>query len=212
MATLAARYTFNSETGWRHRRKYQSRNPLQGLVLGRFHRRVYGWIQSLRPRLVLDFGCGEGFFWKALAELGPVPDVVGLDRRDDAIDAARASLPGMTFLNVDLFEFAPEGPRFDLVIASEVLEHLHDPGPHLEKLCALSGAYVLLTVPREPFFQLCNLMRGRDLRRLGNHPEHVQRWSRNGFLRFASRYLDVERFECVFPFTLVLGRPKPAFR
>ena len=52
--------------------------------------------------------------------------------------------------------------QFDLVVASEVLEHLYEPERFLERLCRLSRGPVLLTVPHEPWFRLCNLLRGRD--------------------------------------------------
>jgi len=208
MTVTARPTTINVDTGRRHHDKYNSANPIQRLALGRFHRHVYRQLDSLCPASVLDFGCGEGFFWQALLKFGPIPDVVGVDVRREAVETARAALPGLTFLQVDLFDFDPGDRRFDLVVASQVLEHLYNPAAYLERLCALTSERVLLTVPHEPFFQLCNLVRGRDLGRFGNHPEHVQRWSRSGFRRFASRYLVIEQLEAVFPFTLLTGRPR----
>ena len=202
------RTTIRHDTTARHVRKYESQNPVQRWLLGRFHRTVRGWIDDVRPARVLDFGCGEGYFWQAMARLGPLPEVVGLDVRQDAVDAASARVPGATFLCRDLFDLDPAAGRFDLVVASETLEHLYEPAPVLERLCRLSRGHLLLTVPREPFFQLSNLLRGRDVGRLGNHPEHVQRWSRAGFVRFASPLVAVERVDTSFPFTLVLARPR----
>lgn len=206
--SIIERTTIRDDTAFRHTRKYESRNPLHRCILGRFHRRVSDWLRETGAARVLDFGCGEGYFWRALSAHGPLPDVVGLDLRREAIEAARASLPSFTFIEGDLFQFDPAGRAFDLVIASEVLEHLYDPGAHLARLCELASGRVLLTVPHEPFFRLCNLARGRDISRLGDHPEHVQHWSARGFARFASRYLVVERIERVFPFLLLLGRPR----
>lgn len=203
-----ARATIRHDTASRHIRKYESTNPVQQWLLGRFHQKVRAWIDELQPARVLDFGCGEGYFWEAMARRGPLPDVVGLDLREEAVEAARARLPNLTFLCQDLFDFDPAGRRFDLVVASETLEHLYEPEPVLARLCSLSDGHLLLTVPHEPFFQLSNLLRGRDLRRLGNHPEHVQRWSRRGFVRFVSPLVTVERVETTFPFILLLGRPR----
>jgi 2-polyprenyl-3-methyl-5-hydroxy-6-metoxy-1,4-benzoquinol methylase len=200
--------TIRHDTSLRHVRKYESQNPLQRWLLDRFHRTVRGWLDELRPARVLDFGCGEGYFWEAMAKLGPLPEVVGLDLRADAVEAARARMPGLTFRCQDLFEFDPRGERFDLVVASETLEHLYDPARVLKRLCLLCRGHLLLTVPHEPFFQLSNLLRGRDLWRLGNHPEHVQRWSRRGFVRFVSPLVIVDRVNTSFPFILVLGRPR----
>jgi 2-polyprenyl-3-methyl-5-hydroxy-6-metoxy-1,4-benzoquinol methylase len=202
-----SRTTIRHDTTVRHVRKYESQNPVQQWLLGRFHRKLRGWIDAVQPRHVLDFGCGEAYFWEAMAELGPLPEVVGIDLREDAVEAARTRMPGLTFLCQDVFEFDPLHD-FDLVMAVETLEHMYEPARVLARLCQLSRGHVLLTVPHEPFFQLSNLLRGRDLGRLGNHPEHVQRWSRRGFERFVSRLVRVERADTTFPFTLVLGRPR----
>lgn len=137
--------TITAETSARHLRKHESQNPLQRCVLRRFHRTICQWLDELRPRRVLDFGCGEGYFWQALGEFGPLPEVVGLDLRADAIAAAQVRLHELTFVCEDVFRFGGAGsgdPRttksedtrtiasgaFDVVIASQVLEHLYRPG------------------------------------------------------------------------------------
>lgn len=219
--------TISAETSLRHRRKYESKNPIQCWVMKRFHRTIRQWLDKTSPRRVLDFGCGEGYFWQALQDYGPLPDVVGLDMRADAIASARTRLPALTFVCEDLFSFQPasleslalrpgspdiaepDGGLFDMVIASQVLEHLYEPALYLKRLCEFAPRHILLTVPHEPCFRRMNLLRGRDLPRWGNHPEHVQHWSRRSFLRFVSRYIEIEEFECRFPFLMVLGHPKP---
>lgn len=89
-------------------------------------------------------------------------------------------------------------------MCAETLEHLYDPSLYLARLCGMADR-VLLTVPHEPYFRLCNLAQGRDVRQLGNHPEHVQHWSARSFRRYVSQYVAVERFETSFPFLLVMG-------
>ena len=222
---LSAATTITAETTARHRRKYESQNLVQRWVMRRFHGAIWRWLDQLRPRRVLDFGCGEGYFWEALAGFGPLPEVVGLDLRADAIAAAQARLPQLTFVCEDVFRFGDAGsdvPRstalgdtltmepgaFDLVIASQVLEHLYRPDLYLRRLCEFAPRHVLLTVPHEPFFRLANLLRGRDVLRWGNHPEHVQHWSRRGFARFVSEFIEIEKIDACFPFLMVQGTPK----
>lgn len=65
---------------------------------------------------------------------------------------------------------------------------------------------VLVTVPHEPYFQICNLLRGRDVARFGNHPEHVQHWGRRSFRGFMSDLVTVEHFASEFPFLMALGK------
>jgi len=203
--------TINAETTQRHIRKYESRNPVHQWVLHRFHLRVRNILDALQPSRILDFGCGEAYFWLAQERLGPLPEVVGIDLRADAIQHAKTRLPGMTFLCEDLFSLDAGDQQFDLVLASEVLEHLYDPGVYVDRLCAFTSEWLLFTVPHEPFFRLANLVRGRDITRLGNHPEHVQHWSPRTFARFLARHIEVLRVESSFPFIIAVCRkPKDA--
>jgi SAM-dependent methyltransferase len=74
---------------------------------------------------VLDLGCGAGRFTAELARLGTAP--IGVDIAQAAIDRARASYPELDFRQVPF-----EGPlpfddvSFDVVWASEVIEHVAD--------------------------------------------------------------------------------------
>lgn len=201
--------TIRADTGVRHQRKYASRNPVQIYVLERFVAAAAGEINRLSPSTILEFGTGEGFFLERLLKHGAkLPSVLGIDLRADALTEARERCPSCRFEQIDLLDWDREPQSFDMVIASEVLEHLDDPGRYLERLVSLARGQLLLTVPQEPWFQIMNLIRGRDIRRLGNHPEHVNRWSLRTFKRFVSDYAEIETAYTVFPFILVVARPR----
>lgn len=200
--------TINSDTTKRHVQKYENKNFLHRLFLGRFLDAIAMEISKFRGESILDFGCGEGFFWKEMEQrrLFPV-NLTGIDLRDDALDRARLLLPDCHFMKQDLLTWQPEH-NFDLVIASQVLEHLPNPEKFLDKLLSLTDGYLLLSVPWEPFFRLANLIRGRDILRLGNHPEHVNLWGTKKFARFVSLRAEIVEFRKVFPFLLVVCKPK----
>ncbi|MEM8812935.1 MAG: class I SAM-dependent methyltransferase [Pseudomonadota bacterium] len=201
--------TIRSDTSVRHRAKYENRNPLQRLSLGRFHDTIAETIANLAPVDVLDFGCGEAFTLDALAERGTdLPGYEGIDLRTDALEDARSRWPSKRFTRVDLFDPALDGQRYDLVMALQVLEHLYDPGAALARLADLADRALLLTVPDEPWFRLINLARGRDIARLGNHPEHVQHWSPARFEAFVARYAEVVSVQRRFPFIIATARPR----
>lgn len=69
----------------------------------------------------LDVGCGEGILSEPLARLGA--EVTGIDQDHEVI--ARAPKSSVSYIHTDLFSFTPDEP-FDGVVASEVLEHIHD--------------------------------------------------------------------------------------
>ncbi len=48
----------------------------------------------------------------------------------------------------------------------------------------------------------------RNIRRLGDHPEHLNHWSKNGITRLISKYFTIEQVVAPFPWTIVLGRSK----
>lgn len=79
---------------------------------------------------ILDVGCGAGIFSEALAKIGA--DVVALDPAQNLIDAANKHLSDQTDLKLiystDLIQdhAAKNEEKYDVVIASEVVEHVVD--------------------------------------------------------------------------------------
>jgi 2-polyprenyl-3-methyl-5-hydroxy-6-metoxy-1,4-benzoquinol methylase len=194
--------------------KHESRNPIQRLVIARFHRRVVEVVQRLQPRTVLEVGCGEGYVLQALVRAGVRAELHGVDLDATAVGEARARLGRHATVEVaDARTLAAgDGPaagaRFDLVLMLEVLEHLPDPAGMLPVLEALADPHVLVSVPQEPWFSALNVLRGRHLRGFGNHPEHLQRFSKHAFVEFVARRFEIVAVPRCFPWTMVLGRKR----
>jgi SAM-dependent methyltransferase len=89
----------------------------------------------LLPHLVsgtslLDLGCGPGTITVDLARAVAPGPVIGIDRSEDAVRAARGLLdPASTvsFETGDLFSLRFGDDTFDVVHAHQVLQHLEDP-------------------------------------------------------------------------------------
>jgi 2-polyprenyl-3-methyl-5-hydroxy-6-metoxy-1,4-benzoquinol methylase len=123
---------------------------------------------------VLDVGCGTGVnVALPLAEAGY--KVVGLDSDFASISRARELAAGNTdaqFFVGDL-ERMPLSQRFDVVICSEVLEHVEDPNDALARLGAVIDppGRLLVTVPNPfGFFEFDSLA----WRALNRRPDLVQ--------------------------------------
>jgi SAM-dependent methyltransferase len=184
-------------------RKYESRNPVQRLLIWHFHRRVGELVEAADPRSILDVGCGEGFTIDYLVSDNERPDVQGVDFDWEALLRAKAKHPGLLFQMADIRRLPYVNAGFDLVLCLEVLEHLAEPLPALEELRRVCGGRCVISVPNEPFFMLANFLRGKNVSAWGNDPEHLQRWTAGQFRGLVERYFAVERI--VYPFPWVLA-------
>ena len=93
------------------------------------------------------------------------------------MEQAKAACPGVCFRVGSIYEI-PKEQKYDLVVTSEVLEHMEDPERALGQLLGVCGGYLLVTVPNEPLWRILNMARGKYWRRLGNTPGHVQHWNK----------------------------------
>ncbi len=187
--------------------KYESRNPVQQFLIQRFLLRATQLAAAVPPGRILDAGCGEGFVLRHLSpRLSARHRYVGVDTSTAALREAQVRNTDGSLLCGDIHRLPFGRGSFELVIATEVLEHLAQPERALEELCRVSRRFVLLSVPREPFFAGLNLLRGKNIRRLGSDEDHRQHWTRTGFLRFVKRRLAVVAApQDTFPWTLVLA-------
>jgi SAM-dependent methyltransferase len=94
---------------------------------------------------LLDAGCGTG---RNLLEFGRLGTAVGVDPSPEAIAfCRRRGIDGATEGRIEALQFADGS--FDVILATDVLEHLRDDRAGLRELrrVAASGAMLLCTVP-----------------------------------------------------------------
>ena len=91
---------------------------------------------------VLDIGCGGGILAEPLARLGA--DVLGIDASQGAIHAAteHAARSGLsiTYQAITAEELSQSGVSFDIIIASEVIEHVQSRQEFLETMASFGHA------------------------------------------------------------------------
>src|SRR5687768_5021508 len=93
--------------------------------------------QNVRPEAqVLDIGCGNGIITSSIGALGF--KVLGIDSSEKTINIAHQQNrhQNVRFEVADADELLNMSERYDAIICSEVLEHLHDP---LKLLNQISG-------------------------------------------------------------------------
>lgn len=186
-------------------RKYEAGGAMQRALIARFQRKLLSHLDGRAVNTVLDVGCGEGYLARAILDRFPGARYRGVDVSEGAVEAARARCPEATFEVATIETLASWTETFDVVVCSEVLEHLSDPHAALKILAARCAKTLVVSVPNEPLFWLANLARGKYLETLGNHPEHIQHWSAPGFVRFVREQARIVSVDTLFPWTLIVG-------
>jgi SAM-dependent methyltransferase len=124
----------------------------QGLEPPYFELRRRFLREHVRPRdRTLDLGCGDGRFTGLLAAVGARP--IGADVAEAALRHARATYPEIEFVLVPVDGRLPlEDGAFDVVWASEVIEHVADTARWLSEVRRVlrPGGRLLLTTPNHP--------------------------------------------------------------
>jgi len=97
-------------------------------------------------RSICDLGCGNGHISGRLAALGY--DVTGVDASASGIQIARRVYPSVEFVHALIDRDLSLG-KFDLVISSDVIEHLYRPSDLLEAAASQlkPGGHALLGTP-----------------------------------------------------------------
>jgi 2-polyprenyl-3-methyl-5-hydroxy-6-metoxy-1,4-benzoquinol methylase len=188
--------------------KYATANPLSQVLIRRFVDRVRGLVERTPFALAADVGCGEGVLLGRLSSVWAERPVVAVDIDLQELRLARANAPVVLPAVASAYALPFRPASFDLVLCSEVLEHLERPAAALDELWRIGRAAVVLSVPNEPIWRALNLARGAYVRALGNTPGHVNHWTPRAFVRAVERRFEIDAVVRSLPWTIVLGRRK----
>jgi 2-polyprenyl-3-methyl-5-hydroxy-6-metoxy-1,4-benzoquinol methylase len=148
--------------------------------------RIMSICKELSPARVCDVGCGNGALAGSLHVAGY--HVVGIEADADGIAIARSTYPSISFHRMAIEDdpasiLLSEGDLFDLVVSTEVVEHLFS--PHLLPIFAgkllRPGGYLVVTTPYHGFLK--NLALSITNRWDSHHTSlwhggHIKFWSR----------------------------------
>lgn len=104
-------------------------------------------IRPLEFESVLDVGCGQGSFLEELQMEFPGINPRGIDLSQSAVKLACERVPSARFVVMDISEEALD-EKSDLVVCSEVLEHIRDDITALQNLRQMTGKYLLVSAPQ----------------------------------------------------------------
>jgi 2-polyprenyl-3-methyl-5-hydroxy-6-metoxy-1,4-benzoquinol methylase len=192
--------------------KYGSTNPVVRRLMAGFERNVDELFARAAPSSVLDVGCGEGILtaqWAQRLPPAPAGRIVGIDLEDPKLTAewaARDPRDNLEFRSMAVQRLRFADDEFDLVAATEVLEHVDDPERAVAEMTRVASRWLLVSVPHEPLWRMLNMARGAYLRQWGNTPGHVNHWTRAGFVKLLDAHGEVVQTRSPFPWTMLLVR------
>lgn len=111
-------------------------------------RRLWKVIEDMVPnniKTVLDAGCGSGYILMQFKEKGYV--VEGIDLSEKSVEICRKR--GLNVNQADVCRLPFPSNHFDLVVCTEVLEHIPDVKKAVKELTRVSDRYCIITIPYE---------------------------------------------------------------
>jgi len=154
--------------------KYGTSNPVVQKLLAKWMATMHGVLGEVEGSVV-DVGIGEGFALERMFPAGT--PAVGLEYRHDKALIASEKLPNVAVIRGDAGVLPFPDRSVDLVTSIEVLEHLPGYEQAVVEMARICRGRLVVSVPWEPWFRLGNLGRGKNVKRWGNDPEHVNFFS-----------------------------------
>lgn len=189
-------------------KKHTASNPIQRFLIDRFFNTLLREVKTLQPVSILDVGCGEGFTLDKFYNNNLGKELVGIDFLDKAIEIGKKAHPHLKLQPGTIYHIPFKPSSFDLVVCTEVLEHLEFPEKALDQLEKVTKKYCIISVPHEPWFMLANFLRGKNLSRWGNDIEHINHWSRKGIAGLIRTKFDILEIRQPFPWTLIVAEKR----
>jgi 2-polyprenyl-3-methyl-5-hydroxy-6-metoxy-1,4-benzoquinol methylase len=168
-------------------KKHTSKNLVQRWLIENFEKTLAKEVKKLNISSILDAGCGEGFTLEFLRQQKIGKTYEGIDFLKTAIEIGKKMHPKINLKQSSIYRLPYKSNSFDIVLCTEVLEHLEEPQEALKELFRVSQKYVLVSVPNEPVFMGSNFLRGKNWPRFGNDIEHINHWTMFGFSKFVQK-------------------------
>lgn len=160
---------------------HNSKNPAIRYLMKNFYNSFINEIKKENITNMIDMGCGEGhltnvlysFFKKNKKDI----KITGIEYCPETVSFARKKYPHLNIKQGDILNFKG---KYDLLISSEVLEHIKD---YQEAIinCKKISSTCIFSVPHEPWFRIANMLRFKYLKRWGSTPGHINHWSKKKF-------------------------------
>ena len=183
---------------------YHSNNPLVSFV----HNNRLNNIKTLinKPnQKVLDAGCGEGHLIAKLKNKIPSNEYHGIDITKIALKKAKERCPYAKLSKQNLNKLNYKDETFDIIICTEVLEHIYEYKEVIEELkrTLKTGGTLILTFPNETLWTISRFLLRRKPIKV---PDHVNSFTPNK-IKVVTNLKPIKQINMPFhlPFIISLG-------
>lgn len=185
--------------------KYETENWLAGKLIQSFQKKIIDILSKTNYQSLHEVGCGQGYNMQLISSVKEAK-CSGSDISKEALSLAQKRNPLIPFYEAPIYNLPFSNNSFDLVVVSEVLEHLNEPNNALAEIKRITKKYCLLTVPNEPIWRVLNILRGEYLKNWGSPLVHINHWSKREFINLVSRYYEIDTVRTSLPWVIILGR------
>lgn len=112
---------------------------------------IFEWLSPQQGDLILDGGCGRGFYLRFIRHACQAR-LIGVELERRYLELAKDTLSqqsGLALINANLYSLPFPNSLFDKAILSEVLEHVNDDVRALQSVARVvkPGGHIAITVP-----------------------------------------------------------------
>lgn len=183
---------------------YASKNPVIRWVFARKLEGIAKFVPDTGLH-VLDAGCGEGQLIDFLHASKSSNQYFGADVTQVALDKAHVRCPYAQFKNCDLMDLDFSDETFDVVICTEVLEHIYEYEKVIAQLKRVlkKGGTLIINFPHESLWTVGRFFLGRRPIKV---PDHVHAFSPNSMNKTVGlQLIDKTNLPINVPYVFSLG-------
>ncbi|MBN1645142.1 class I SAM-dependent methyltransferase [Candidatus Woesearchaeota archaeon] len=152
-------------------RLYNSKNPLVKFVQRNRLNKIAEFMPASNKLKILDAGCGEGHLIEKLNQKNSQNYYYGIDLTKVAINSAEKRCPRAKIFLMDLTKLKFKDNFFDIVICSDVLEHIPRYRLAIEELKRVTkkNGFLIITFPNEILWTISRFFLGRIPFKIPDH-------------------------------------------
>jgi len=166
-----------------HNTVYLSNRPsLLKWIHGKRFESILSFMGDTSDKIILDAGSGEGYFLSKIK----AKEKYGIEISKKRVNRSQKILPDGKITIGDITHLPFKNKKFDLIICSEVLEHVKNYPKAIKefKRCLKPNGHLILSFPNE---QMVGLVRLLIFRFPIHEPDHINRINNSEVKKFISK-------------------------